>query len=117
MHPAGYPEAGRGTLILVLGILGLVAFGFLTGIPAWVMGQRDLKKIAAGTISPDEKATTQIGMILGIVATAISGFVLLIVLIGLAIALGLVFSHNTGEWSGALLPVLASAARLSADRA
>lgn len=107
MHPAGYPESGRGTLVLVLGILSIVAFGFLTGIPAWVMGAHDLKKIASGVIPPSEKSTTQIGMILGIVGTAISLFVLIIVMIGLAIAFGLIFSAASGEWSGAVLPLAA----------
>ena len=39
------PEAGRGGLILTLGILSIVLLGFFLGIPAWVMGNRDLKKI------------------------------------------------------------------------
>lgn len=62
-------EAGRGTLILILGILSIVFLGPFGGIPAWIMGKRDLKKIEAGLISQSEKSTTKTGMILGIIGT------------------------------------------------
>ena len=58
----------RGTLILVLGILGLVICGPL-GIAAWVMGAGDLKQIDAGTMDPAGRSTTQAGKICGIIAT------------------------------------------------
>jgi len=58
----------RGTLILVLGILGLVVCGPL-GIAAWVMGSGDLKEIDAGTMDPAGRGTTQAGKICGMIAT------------------------------------------------
>ncbi len=58
----------RGTLILVLGILGLVICGPL-GIAAWVMGSGDLKQMDAGTMDPEGRGTTQAGKICGIIAT------------------------------------------------
>jgi hypothetical protein len=58
----------RGTLILVLGILGLVICGFL-GIAAWVMGNGDLKQIDAGTMDPAGRSTTNAGRICGMIAT------------------------------------------------
>jgi hypothetical protein len=58
----------RGTLILVLGILGLVICGPL-GIAAWVMGSGDLKQMDAGTMDPAGRSTTQAGKICGIIAT------------------------------------------------
>jgi hypothetical protein len=58
----------RGTLILVLGILGLVICGPL-GIVAWVMGSGDLKEIDAGTMDPAGRGTTQAGKICGMIAT------------------------------------------------
>lgn len=60
----------RGTLILVLGILGLIICQPV-GIAAWVMGNADLKQIAAGTMDPEGKSLTQIGKILGIIATVL----------------------------------------------
>jgi hypothetical protein len=58
----------RGTIILVLGILGLVVCGPL-GIAAWVMGSGDLKEIDAGTMDPAGRGTTQAGKICGMIAT------------------------------------------------
>ena len=66
------PEAGRGGLILTLGILSVALLGFVLGIPAWVMGNKDLKKIRAGTIDRKQKGLTQSGMVLGIVGTFVS---------------------------------------------
>ncbi|MEI6277769.1 MAG: hypothetical protein WCQ16_00125 [Verrucomicrobiae bacterium] len=80
----------RGTLVLVLGILGLIICQPV-GIAAWVMGNADLKQIAAGTMDPEGKSLTQIGKILGVIATvllalAVIGFLLAMVLgIGTAV--------------------------------
>jgi len=60
----------RGTLILVLGILGILLCQPV-GIAAWVMGNADLKQIAAGTMDPEGKSLTQIGKILGIIAVVL----------------------------------------------
>ena len=78
-------EPHRGTLILVLGILSLVVYGFFTGIPAWIMGRNDLKKIKAGLMEPEGEGSTKGGMICGIICCIISllsiiGIVLLILL-------------------------------------
>ena len=58
----------RGTLILVLGILGLVVCAPLA-IAAWVMGSGDLKQMDAGTMDPSGRGTTQAGKICGIIGT------------------------------------------------
>ena len=60
----------RGTLILVLGILSIVCC-FICGIIAWVMGNNDLKQMAAGTMDPSGRGLTQAGKICGIVGVAI----------------------------------------------
>ena len=77
-------EPHRGTLILVLGILSLMC-GFFTGIPAWIMGRNDLRKIKAGLMEPEGEGSTKGGMICGIICCIISllsiiGIVLLILL-------------------------------------
>ncbi|MBM4088462.1 MAG: hypothetical protein FJ276_03395 [Planctomycetes bacterium] len=79
---------GRGTLILVLGILGLVSGCLPCGIAAWIMGSGDMKKIAAGQIPESERGMTQTGMILGIVSVvlAIVGFVIGILFLCLGVA-------------------------------
>ena len=69
----------RGTLILVLGIIGIVCC-FICGIIAWVMGNNDLKEIDAGRMDPTGRGLTQAGKICGMI-----GVILWI--IGLAIQL------------------------------
>ncbi|MBM3890093.1 MAG: DUF4190 domain-containing protein, partial [Verrucomicrobia bacterium] len=56
----------RGTLILVLGILSLV-FCAPLGIPAWIMGNTDLKEMDAGKMDPTGRSITQGGRICGII--------------------------------------------------
>jgi preprotein translocase subunit Sss1 len=57
----------RGTMILVLGIVGF--FCFLVAIAAWLMGKKDLAEMDAGRMDPAGRQNTKIGMILGIVFT------------------------------------------------
>ncbi len=78
----------RGTLILVLGILGLVVCGPV-GIAAWVMGASDLKEMDAGTMDPSGRGTTQAGKICGMIAC-------ILMIIGVVIG-GLVFALGVGS--------------------
>jgi Tfp pilus assembly protein PilE len=89
--PIQYHESGRGSVILILGILGLI-FGPFTGIPAWVMGAGDLKKIKTGIISLGERSSTKVGMVLGIITTMIVPFV---IIMGIATVIGVnLYSTN-----------------------
>ena len=59
----------RGTLILTLGILGIVLpCGLVLGIIAWVLGQNDLAAMRAGNMDPSGEGNTNAGRILGIVS-------------------------------------------------
>ncbi|MCP4834389.1 MAG: hypothetical protein GY895_06440 [Phycisphaera sp.] len=58
----------RGVLVLVLGALSLCGLGVLTGIPAWIIGRGDLKRMDAGEMDSEGRQMTMIGMILGIVS-------------------------------------------------
>lgn len=79
MPPTGYAPAGpmgsmqphRGTLILVLGILGIVLC-FICGIFAWVMGNTDLKAMDAGRMDPTGRGITNAGRICGMIGTIIA---------------------------------------------
>lgn len=62
----------RGTLILVLGILGIVTC-FPLGIAAWVMGRKDLREMDAGAMDPAGRGQTNAGRICGMIATLIGG--------------------------------------------
>jgi uncharacterized membrane protein YvlD (DUF360 family) len=65
-------EQGRGSTILLLGILSIILAGLLLGIPAWVMGNSDLKKIKSGKMSSNDRAATLAGMVFGIIGTFIN---------------------------------------------
>lgn len=75
----------RGTLILVLGILGLLLCQVL-GIPAWIMGSKDLKEMDAGVMDPSGRSVTNAGMICGIIATIL--FILSAIVIAILVAIG-----------------------------
>ena len=62
-------DPGRGVVIVILGIIGLISLGPILGIPAWIMGYKDLKKIEMKIIPYSQKGITKVGMIIGIVAT------------------------------------------------
>jgi len=62
----------RGVLILVLGILGFVLCGIFASIPAWVLGNSDLKAMQAGRMDPSGQGLTQAGKICGIIATVLN---------------------------------------------
>jgi len=83
----------RGTLVLVLGILGLVVC-LPCGIAAWVMGANDLKEMDAGTMDPTGRGMTQGGKICGMIACILA--ILFLVLGILLVALG-VFAGIHGQ--------------------
>ena len=62
----------RGSLVLTLGILGIV-FNVcgIPGILAWIFGSSDLKQIKAGTMDPEGEGLTKAGYICGIIGTCI----------------------------------------------
>jgi len=66
----------RATLIVVLGILALVGCLPL-GIAAWIMGNRDLARVRAGTMDPSGASTTNVGVILGIVGVCLGAVMLI----------------------------------------
>ncbi len=84
----------RATLILILGILGLVVCG-PCGIAAWIMGNSDLKEMNAGTMDPSGRGHTQAGKICGIIAGVfmIIGVVFFIFAFGVGV-IGSVSSHH-----------------------
>ncbi len=88
-------EPHRGNLILTLGIVSIVTawtlgpVGLIIGIFAWVMGQRDLKKMRANVMDPQGMGSTQAGWICGIIGTAFGGITSLccIAWIGMQVAM------------------------------
>ncbi len=65
-----YQEDSQATTVLVLGILSLVLCQILGPI-AWVMGNKELAGIDAGSRPPQNRGTAQAGRILGIISTVL----------------------------------------------
>lgn len=61
---------------LLCGPLGLVGLGL--GIPAWIMGQRDLARMRAGDMDARNRGTTYAGWVCGIVGTLLGALALLV---------------------------------------
>ena len=85
--PPSAPQAasGRAVAALILGILSIVCMGFLTGIPAIILGKMEMSAIKAGLVPAAGESSAKVGFILGIIGTVLTclsilGFVLLIVL-------------------------------------
>lgn len=69
----------RGVVVLVLGILGIVVCT-ICGIIAWVMGNNDLREMAAGRMDPAGRGLTQAGKICGMISV-------ILLIIGIVICL------------------------------
>jgi hypothetical protein len=85
-------KSANGAIILVLGILSMVGFGCLAGIPAWIMGNNALADINAGYADPSELGLVQAGRILGMITTILTllGFLAFFLFFGgMAILAGL----------------------------
>ena len=62
----------RGTLVLTLGILGLVILPFIFAPLAWIMGSTDLRKMDEGTMDSSGREVTRAGRICGIIGTCLA---------------------------------------------
>lgn len=62
-------EPHRGTLILTLGILGILLLPIIFGPIAWRMGSSDLHKMSTGIMDPEGRSVTNAGRICGIIGT------------------------------------------------
>ena len=63
-------SSNRPTIVLVLGILGVVCCGLLAPF-AWIMGSSELKAIRAGTSPAAGEGLAKAGMILGIIGSVL----------------------------------------------
>ena len=91
MTPLAQELKSNSTIVLILGILGLVLIGLCGSIPAWLWGNSILRQAQENGVSADIVSNAKVGRILGIVGVALWGvaiaFVVLIFLIAALIAL------------------------------
>ncbi len=78
----------RGGVILTLGILGIVCC-FICGIIAWVMGNSDLREMAAGRMDRSGQGLTQAGKICGMISVIFWIVALVIQLIAMILGVGM----------------------------
>jgi hypothetical protein len=80
--PGAAPSGGasqRAIWALVLGIASWVlGCSFLTGIPAWIMGKKEVREIDEGRSNPQGRTIANVGMWLGLINTVLSILGLLI---------------------------------------
>jgi hypothetical protein len=87
----------RGKTILALGIIGVatwvVYIGIIFGLIAWSMAINDLKNIKDGVMDPNGEDFTNAGRVCGMVATILSGCLIIYAIISLAIGFGAIIFH------------------------
>lgn len=75
---------------LILGIVSWVcSLGFLTGIPAWIVGKKEINAIEEGRSPQAGKVMAQIGMWLGIASTILTVLGLIFFIIYFVFIVGL----------------------------
>jgi hypothetical protein len=85
--PREYRHPHHGSLVLILGILGLVlCFGF--GIAAWVIANSDLAAMARGEMDESGAGMTRAGKVCGIVSVCLAALGIVIVLCAMLFAFG-----------------------------
>lgn len=75
--------SGPAILALVLGVLSLTGGGIFAGLPAWIIGSDELRRIEKGRSSQAGHGLAYAGTVLGILGTLIS-LVAITVVVGLA---------------------------------
>jgi len=93
------PKHPKATLVLILGILGLIVCSVLAPF-AWVMGNRAVAEIDANPGVYDGRGEAQAGRILGIIGTVL--LILSIVVLAFALVLiivGVASSSTSSEYS------------------
>jgi len=63
-------HARRPGLILALGIMGIVVFPVF-GIAAWIMANRELRRIKEGSVAPESRGLITAGRICGMIGTIV----------------------------------------------
>lgn len=83
MPPPPKPKQAASTraiFTLVLGILSVLCLGFLSGIPAIILGSFELSAIRKAAAPASGEGMTRIGIILGIIGSAFTFFIFFAIL-------------------------------------
>jgi hypothetical protein len=85
-----YEARHHAGLVFALGLVGLVlmtlcGLGFLTGLPAWILGARHLGRMRTGAMDPAGRGLTRAGKICGAVSTILSLILVVIAIISIIV--------------------------------
>jgi hypothetical protein len=67
-----FTASDRSPVIIALGIAAIIILGPITGIPAWIMANQDLRDLHAGYLPPSASNSLTLGRILAIIGTFFS---------------------------------------------
>ena len=74
-----FTASDRSPVIIALGIAAIVILGPISGIPAWIMANQDLRDLHAGYLPPSAYSSLTLGRILAIIGTFFSPLWLVVV--------------------------------------
>ncbi|MDN4172716.1 DUF4190 domain-containing protein [Nocardioides sp. SOB77] len=94
--PPPAPTPGQATTALVLGVLSLTCFGFLTGVPAMILGKSAEREIAASGGRLGGAGVATAGFVTGLVGTILSALAL-VVLVGMVVVFGVAVDRTFDE--------------------
>lgn len=66
------PSSTRAITALILGIFSLLCCGFITGVPAIILGRSEMKAVDRGLSPQSNRTLGLLGFVLGIIGTIIS---------------------------------------------
>lgn len=81
------------TVILVLGVLGLILIGLFGSIPAWVWGNSTLRRAQEIGLPQEQVSNARIGKILGVVGTVLWCVGIVLVIIAVIVFVGFLASN------------------------
>jgi hypothetical protein len=67
----------KGILVFTLGIISFLLLGPFLGIPAWIIGRKEIKQIKTGRLTGSHTGLLRAGIVLGILGTFLTTFFLI----------------------------------------
>jgi hypothetical protein len=89
--PKAESAGSKSIIALVLGILAILGFGFLTGVPAMILAKHEEDEIRKGNSPVAGETLAKLGFWLGLIGTILSGLILVIVFFAIFSAMSLPF--------------------------
>lgn len=80
-HPTGAGDSSQAAVALALGILSMTCFGFLTGIPAMLIGRGATAEIDRSNGALGGRAMARAGFVTGLIGSVLSVVAIVVVVI------------------------------------